>query len=290
MGAQLGFRERTIRAQDGLSLYFRDYGDPGSTSIPILCLSGLARNSKDFAPFANRVSASGQRIVCLDYRGRGRSQYDPDPSNYVPATYINDIRHVLCALGLHRVIVAGTSLGGILGMALGAAMPTSIAGLILNDVGPEIDTSGFDRIRDYLKSDHPHPNWESAIADLKGMFINHSFTDDEWQTVAEATFVKGNDGLLHFDWDVRIYDALDPGGEIPDLWPYFRSVCHIPILVLRGENSDILLPDTIDAMRNAHGDLAAFTVPGAGHTPTLKEPVSIEAVDEFLTRVNTRHS
>ena len=282
------FQERTIRAQDGLSLYFRDYGPGDGRTLPLLCLSGLARNSKDFAPFAERVSQTGRRVLALDYRGRGRSGYDPDPSNYAPPTYLNDVRHLLCALGLHRVIVVGASLGGILGMGFGAALPTTIAGLIMNDVGPEVNTAGFGRIRDYLSADRPHDDWDSAIADLQTVFNNHAFTPEDWRTVAEGTFRRGEDGKLHFDWDVRLYETLEKAESIPDLWPYFRSVGHVPVLVLRGEKSDILQPETLTRMAAAHPDLRAVTVPRAGHTPTLTEPSSIEAIDDFLDHTDRR--
>lgn len=280
-----GFTERTLRAQDGLALYFRDYGPRDAPDPPVLCLTGLARNSKDFAPFAARLAATGRRVLCPDYRGRGRSAYDPDPMNYQPPTYLNDIRHLLAALGLHRVVVMGSSLGGILGMAMGAAMPTAIAGLMLNDVGPEIDTTGFARIQSYLKADRPHRNWAEAIADLKTIFTNNSFTEDEWREVAEGTFVEREDGLLHFDWDVALYKPIEKSPGIPDLWPYFNSVRHVPVLVLRGEKSDILLPETVERMTARHPAIRAVTVPGAGHIPTLKEPAAVEAVDDFLGRI-----
>ena len=283
------FQERTIRAQDGLHLYLRDYGREDGPGLPLLCLSGLARNSKDFAPFAERVSQTGRRILCLDYRGRGRSAYDPDPANYAPPTYLNDVRHVLAALGVHRVIVLGASLGGILGMGFGAAMPTVIAGLIMNDVGPVVSTDGFGRIRDYLSADRPHDDWESAIADLQTVFNNHAFTPEEWRTVAEGTFRRGDDGKLHFDWDVKIYQNLEKAEDIPDLWPYFRSIRHVPALVLRGEQSDILRPETLHEMTAAHPDLRAVTIPRAGHTPTLTEPSSIEAIDDFLEHADSLH-
>ena len=280
-----GFAARTFRAQDGLKLYFRDYGPRDPAHLPILCLTGLARNSKDFAPFAARLAAQGRRVLCLDYRGRGRSAYDPDPMNYQPPTYLNDIRHMLAALGLHKVVVMGSSLGGILGMGMGAAMPTSIAGLMLNDVGPEIDTAGFARIQGYLKTDRPHRNWDEAIADLKSIFTNNSFTDEEWRDVAEGTFAEGEDGLLHFDWDVNLYKPIEKSPGIPDLWPYFNSVRHVPMLVLRGEKSDILPAGTVERMVERHPSIRAVTVPGAGHIPTLKEPEAVEAVDEFLASI-----
>ncbi len=296
------FAEKYFRTQDGLSLYYRDYEptfdgrSDGSDDmrnpdlLPVLCLSGLARNSKDFAPFAARVAATGRRVLCLDYRGRGRSAYDPDPMNYQPATYLNDIRHLLSALGLHKVFVMGSSLGGILGMGMGAAMPTAIAGLMLNDVGPDIETSGFARIQGYLKQDRPQRNWDEAIADLKSIFTNNSFTDEEWRDVAEGTFVLGKDGLLHYDWDVDLYKPIAKSPEVPDLWPYFNSVRHVPVLVLRGEKSDILRSETVEKMVAAHPDISAVTVPGAGHIPTLKEPAAIEAVDEFFAHVQSNSS
>lgn len=289
MSDRAGFTERTFRAQDGLQLYFRDYGPTDSEDLPILCLTGLARNSKDFASFAERLSASGRRVLCLDYRGRGRSAYDPDPMNYQPPTYLNDIRHMLAALGLHKVVVMGSSLGGILGMGMGAAMPTAIAGLMLNDVGPDIDTAGFARIQGYLKTDRPHRNWDEAIADLKTIFTNNSFTEDEWRDVAEGTFAMGDDGMLHYDWDVNLYKPIEQSPGIPDLWPYFNSVKHVPMLVLRGEKSDILLPETVERMVARHPSIRAVTVPGAGHIPTLKEPTAIEAVDDFLGRIPKHH-
>jgi len=287
MAEETGFTAGRFRAQDGLPLYFRDYGPRDAAGLPILCLTGLARNSKDFAPFAERLSAQGRRVLCPDYRGRGRSAYDPDPMNYQPATYLNDIRHLLAVLGLHKVIVMGSSLGGILGMAMGAAMPTAIAGLMLNDVGPEIDTAGFARIQDYLKTDRPHRTWDEAITDLKTIFTNNSFTDDEWREVAEGTFAEGPDGLLHFDWDVNLYKPIEKSPGIPDLWPYFNSVRHLPLLVLRGEKSDILHAETVVRMVERHPSIRAVTVPGAGHIPTLKEPEAIEAVDDFLGSIPT---
>nr|WP_300500421.1 alpha/beta fold hydrolase [uncultured Rhodococcus sp.] len=146
-----GYRERWLTAQDGLKLYFRDYqppggvtgGGPAASATPVLCLPGVSRNSKDFAPLAQRLS-QGRRVICPDYRGRGRSQYDPDWSHYHPPVYVDDIRHLLCALGVHRVHVIGTSLGGILAMVMAVAMPGTVAGAVLNDIGPEIEISGLD--------------------------------------------------------------------------------------------------------------------------------------------------
>ncbi|MGB1548561.1 MAG: alpha/beta fold hydrolase, partial [Alphaproteobacteria bacterium] len=138
------YRSRHFLSQDGLRLYFRDYGDPLSEKAPLLCLAGLTRNSSDFHDLATRLMGE-RRILALDYRGRGRSDYDPDWRHYEARTYLNDIHHLLTATGVHRVVLVGTSLGGILSMALGAVMPMALAGVILNDVGPVVSTAGLAR-------------------------------------------------------------------------------------------------------------------------------------------------
>ncbi len=285
---------RRYTAQDGISLYFRDYPAPtdaqGETAI--LCLSGLARNSKDFAFLAPEIAAGAlgppRRVICPDYRGRGRSDPDPDPANYKPETYLNDIRHLLMALGLHRVIVIGASLGGLLGMGLGVAAPPGLAGLVLNDVGPEISGAGMDRIIDYLKSDRRHPSLEAATAELRAIFKQPGWSDEDWRIAAAATFIQREDGLYHVDWDPQIAAPMTKGAPIPDLWRYFKAVTRVPLLALRGEFSDILTDATLQGMAAAHPGAVTVTIIGAGHTPTLNEPDSRKALYDFLSRCDRR--
>ncbi len=278
------FRERRITSYDNLSLYVRDYGSPLDPRPPLLCLGGLTRNSKDFAPFAEKYSADGRRVVCPDYRGRGRSDYDPNWHNYHPGTYIRDIQDLLSALNLHRVVVVGTSLGGILGMGMGAAMPTALSALIMNDVGPEVETGGLNFIIDYIKEDRPHDDWESAVGTIKTMLPNLTFQDDGiWLKMAQNTFREKEDGKLYFDWDVDIAKPmLKSSYAIPDMWPLFRTLKDVPTLVLRGAESDILSPACFARMRDAKPDLVAVEIPRAGHVPTLAEPESRAALDDFL--------
>ncbi len=276
------YRERRYTAQDGLSLYYRDYGDPLSTCVPILCLAGLTRNSKDFHDLAMRLCGN-RRVVCPDYRGRGRSDYDPDTSHYQPSTYLDDIRHLLAVTGMHRVIVVGTSLGGLLAMAMGAAMPTVLAGVILNDIGPEVGRGGLDRILAYISQDRPQQNWDDAVAELKSMFPELGLASEEvWRKAAEATFRRGEDGRLHFDWDVRLVEPLRKKPPPDDLWPLYRSLRRVPVLVLRGERSDILSAETVARMVAEHPQATAVTIPRAGHVPTLAEPEATAAIDAFL--------
>ncbi len=283
----MGFTERHISSQDGLSLYVRDYGNPHDARAPVLCLGGLSRNSKDFHSLAERVAADGRRVIAPDYRGRGRSDYDRDWRNYNPGVYVRDVHDILTALDVHRLVLIGTSLGGIVGMAMGAAMPAALAGVVLNDIGPEVETEGLDHIIAYMKEDRPQNSWDDAVATIRRMLPNLSFQDESiWLRMAQNTFRECEDGKLRFDWDVDIIKpALQPGYEIPDMWPLFRTLTHVPVLLLRGEHSDILSRDCFRRMQEAKPDMAAVEIPRCGHVPTLSEPESREAIDGFLARV-----
>lgn len=280
------YREQRFRSQDDLALYYRDYGDPLSPKTPLLCLSGLTRNAKDFERLALRIAAE-RRVLSPDYRGRGRSQYDPDWRNYRPETYLNDIRHLLIAANVHRFIAVGTSLGGILAMALGTLMPKALVGVVLNDVGPEVASPGLARILDYIGADRPQPDWAHASAHLKLMFPKLGLTEEaDWLRLAEGTYRAGEDGLLHFDWDTALARPIvGSRGEVPPMWPLFRSLRKLPALAVRGANSDVLSETTFEAMAREKPDLVRVTVPGVGHTPTLEEPATRAALDGFLARL-----
>ncbi len=271
-------------SQDGLSIYYRDYGDPLSGATPVLCLAGLTRNSKDFHAAAMRL-ATARRVICPDYRGRGRSDYDTNPRNYHPAIHINDIRHLMVATGLHRAIVIGTSFGGLLAMGMALAAPGSLRAVVLNDIGPEVAAGGLKRIMAYIGADRPQPDWDSAVAEMKRMFPTLSCSSGaDWLDAAQATWRGGPDGLLHFDWDVRLAGMLARARRGVEPWALFRGLAGIPVLALRGELSDMLSHETLERMADEHGDLTAVTIPGCGHPPRLTEPASIEALDEFVAR------
>ena len=281
------YREHRLTVQDGLSLYYREYGDPLADRVPVLCLPGLARNSKDFHRLAGRLGTT-RWVVCPDYRGRGRSGYDPNSENYQPATYINDLRHLLAAAGLHRAVVIGTSMGGLLACAMGAAIPGALAGVVLNDVGPDIGEEGLGRILQYLAKDNPQPDWDSAVRTFKAMLPKLSLrTEEDWRAATEATWYEGEDGMLHYDWDIHIVDPLLKKRPLPDLWALYRSLRHIPVLAIRGGASDVLLPPTFAQMATEHPGLEQLTIDGVGHVPTLTEPEATEAIDEFLSRIDS---
>ncbi len=281
-----GFRERRYSAQDGLSLYFRDYGDPLSEADPVLCLSGLARNCKDFHAFALRL-AGHRRVVCPDYRGRGRSQYDPDWRNYRPETYVNDLFHLLAAANLHRVVICGVSLGGLLSMGLAVMAPTHIAGVVLDDVGPEVNSSGLARIVDYIGRDHPQADLDAATACVKDLFPQLGLESEEaWRNFAEATFRQADGGTWHVDWDINLARALDH--DVPDLWAYYQALVPLPVLALRGQLSDVLSAETFARMAQVKPDLVQKTISGVGHVPVLANPQVEQAIDDFLTRIDGR--
>lgn len=283
------FREHRYTTQDGLSLYYRSYGDPLAAKTPVLCLPGLARNSKDFHRPAERLC--GERwVICPDYRGRGRSDYDPDSDNYQPATYLGDLRHLLAAVGMHHAVVIGTSMGGLLACAMGAAMPSVLSGVVLNDIGPDIGDDGLSRIMSYLSKDNPQPDWDSAVRAFKHLLPNLSLrTEEDWRAATEATWIEGDDGILHYDWDLHIVDPLVKKHPLPDLWALFRTLRNLPVLAIRGGASDVLLPPTFARMAAEHPDLDQLTIDGVGHVPSLTETESIEAIDRLLARADARH-
>jgi pimeloyl-ACP methyl ester carboxylesterase len=278
------FRERRLTAQDGLQLYYRDYGDPLSARLPLICLSGIVRNSADYADLAERHAAE-RRVICLDYRGRGRSAYDRNWRNYDPHVYANDIGHLIAANDFHRVIVVGTSLGGVLAMGLAVLKPSVLGAVVINDIGPEVAPGGVARIVDYIGADHPQPDWPSAVAYLRELLPTLSIrTDAGWMKMARGTFREGADGLLHVDWDTKLARPLAKGGAVPDLWRYFHALRPVPTLALRGTLSDVLSAETFERMALAKPDLLRVTVPEAGHAPTLNEPHAAAAVDDFIRR------
>jgi pimeloyl-ACP methyl ester carboxylesterase len=280
------YTERFILAQDGLSLYTRDYEPPREDGTAVLCLAGMTRNSKDFAHIA-RVLSPRRRVICPDYRGRGRSEYDSNWRNYEPMVYLNDVLHLLTALDVHRVAIIGTSLGGLLAMALAIARPGAVAGVVLNDIGPEIGPGSLGHILDYVAHDQPQPDWPSATAEIRRMFGFLELGDPaNWERMARATYKECPDGMLRFDWDVRLVRPFRKAlRRQVDLWPYFRALKSVPVLAVRGGKSAVLLPDCLERMKAEKPDLLTATVPGVGHTPNLGEPAAVAALDEFFARV-----
>ena len=280
--------EGVVSAGDGIRMYYRDYGDGNAAKTPVLCLSGLTRNSKDFHGLAKWL-ARERRVVTLDYRGRGQSEYDPDWKNYQPATYVSDVRHLLSALSLHRVFVVGTSLGGIIAMGMGVAMPGVLAGVLLNDVGPDISLPGLSIIQRYMEAQKAFSDWRTVADHLARFFPDLGFkTPEDWEFMARLNYRQREDGKIIQEWDpnlVRPLQNFDPKGI--DLWPLFRSLGRIPLVTLRGEKSNILTTETFQHMIDVNPHMTAVTVPDVGHVPSLAEPQSIDALTGALVHADT---
>jgi len=279
------FAEKTIKTVDGLSVSYRDYpGSAGASASPVLCLHGLTRNSADFEDLAPRLAAH-RRVLAMDVRGRGRSDFDPNWRNYHPGTYLADVFTLLDHEGMERVAVIGTSMGGILGMMLGAERPRALTGLVLNDIGPAIETAGLARIAGFVGKAAPVGSWAEAREQIKA--INETalpdLSDEDWDRFARRLYTEDESGRLVPAYDPEIATAMAEAGAAPlDLWKVFDALADIPILVLRGETSDILSAETVSAMRARHRNLTAAEVPGRGHAPMLDEPVALAAIESFL--------
>jgi pimeloyl-ACP methyl ester carboxylesterase len=278
------WRDRFYHARDGIRLHYREYGDPASARAPVLCLGGLTRNCQDFDLLARRL-ARQRRVVCPDLRGRGDSAFDPNWRNYRPEVYLDDLRQLMAAARLGHVIVIGTSLGGVLAMAMGVAMPVALRGVVLNDTGPEFDVAGIARIIDYVGEDQPQPDWETAARHMADRFPHLSKrNDDIWRRLVRNSYREGADGRLHVNWDVNLSRSLKRlvRGPLPDLWPLYRSLKNVPVLALRGAWSDVVTAAALDRMAHEKPDLIAVTVRDVGHAPTLEEPEAEAALNDFL--------
>jgi pimeloyl-ACP methyl ester carboxylesterase len=283
--AEPTFHECHWTSADGLQLYYRDYPGPDDRP-PLLCLHGLTRNSRDFATIAERY-AGEFRVITLDFRGRGQSDRDPTPANYVPNVYANDVLGLLNALGIDEAIFFGTSLGGLVTMIVAALEGGRIAGSILNDIGPDIDPEGLRRIGSYVGTSTRFRDWDEAavhVASLGGG-LPARFTDADWARIARQ-LCREQDGEVVLDYDRAIADVfkVEPSDPPFDMWPLFRALSANPVLVLRGEVSDLLTAATAERMAAEGPEVEIVTIPGIGHAPWLDEPEAVAAVDRFLSR------
>lgn len=276
MDADSGFRSLFISARDGLKLHVRDYGSLAALSLPVVCLPGLARTAADFHELALALSgdpAQPRRVLALDYRGRGRSEYDRDWRNYEIRVELDDLMQVLAATGIEEAAFVGTSRGGLLTMALAVARPGLIKGVVFNDVGPVIDARGLLRIRGYVGK-LPTPRSFAEGAEILKRLADQQFPlfgDAEWEIMARRTWKQRNDTLVP-DYDPRLLktlEELDLEAPLPVLWPYFAALNHVPVLAIRGENSDLLAEQTLLQMGQRHPHCEIFTAPGQGHAPLL---------------------
>jgi pimeloyl-ACP methyl ester carboxylesterase len=278
-----------VTAQDGLRLHVREYGVRRSSALPVVCLPGLARTIADFDTLAAALSSDQRtrRVIAIDARGRGQSDYDHNPENYNVAVELGDVVTVLIALGIGPAIFVGSSRGGILTMLLGVAHPTLIAGVVLHDIGPVIDPKGVARIKSYVGK-LPQPRDFAEGAEVLRRLFDAQFpklTAEEWLAAARRTW-KTDDGALVPTYDIRLARTLaevDIGRPLPTMWNEFDALSRVPVLVIRGAKSDILSAETVAEMRVHHPAMEVIEVADQGHVP-LFDHDTIPPIAAFVGR------
>jgi len=281
------YEDRFWTSRDGLKLHARDYAG-GETCPPVVCLHGLTRNARDFAELAERLSPV-RRVLCPDLRGRGDSEYAREASTYNPLQYVEDLEVLLDELAIARFVAIGTSLGGLMTMLLALRTPERLAGVVLNDIGPRLEPAGLERIKEYVGQGRSYPTWVHAARALEEtQAIAHPGQDlPFWIAFAKRVMTLTSNGRIVFDYDMKIAEpiaALDPERQ-PDMWPAIDALKGPPVLILRGQLSDLLSEATLAEMLARLPAAEAVTVPGVGHAPLLTEPEATVAIDRLLARV-----
>jgi pimeloyl-ACP methyl ester carboxylesterase len=287
------FAERRWTSPDGLSLFARDYAAAsGPAKLPVIAIHGLTRNSADFETIAPLIAQSGRRVLAVDVRGRGKSDRAPDPMTYQPLNYAHDVLALMDQAGVSRAVFLGTSMGGLITMALAAIRSKVIAAAIINDVGPEVAKEGLARIAAYSGQPVDTPGWAEAAAYVKSInaVAFPRYTDADWDAFARRVFRIGTEGSPVLDYDPDIAVPIRAAGAkalVPNLWPMFSRLTKArPVLLVRGENSDLLSEAIAAKMRKRAPKMDFVEVPGVGHAPMLDEPEAKAAIFPFLGEVD----
>lgn len=301
----MAFSEHRYTSDDGLSLYYRDYGSKDASDT-ILCLPGLTRNSRDFHELALRYG-DRYRVLCADPRGRGMSDRDPNWRNYNVATYMPDVNRLMDVAGVDRAIFVGTSMGGLLSMTMAYQRPERVKAIVLNDIGPEADGAGVKRILGYVGRRATVDSWDEAVTQLQNTYAGGvpDRPREFWERRVRMSYREDQDGRPKPDMDPRIGDAIRHSMRVVpvlkllralrlvkhvhgvpiDTWDSFRAV-KVPCMVMRGALSDILSEEIVGRMRAVKPDLEVATIPGIGHSPYIEGPEMLTAIDAFLARLD----
>ena len=285
------YTDHFYKSADGrLTLYARDYSANGADKTPLLLMHGLTRNSADFEPLAEHL-AGEYRLIIADQRGRGRSDYDEHPENYNPVVYAADMGALLDSLNIDKALAIGTSMGGLMAMVMTQMMPGRLTAIVLNDVGPEVDMAGIRRIQSYVGGgDAPATDWVSAAkqAEAVNAAAFPDYGPEDWMAFARRTYHENADGVPVLAYDKAIAAGMqdnDLTAVPPDLWPAWDAMGGIPVLTLRGANSDLLSAEILAEMARRHtGDFTPIIVPNRGHAPILDEPEALQAILAFVKR------
>jgi pimeloyl-ACP methyl ester carboxylesterase len=254
----------------------------------VLCLHGLTRNSRDFEDLAPHLQKH-YRVIVPDVRGRGLSARDPNPQNYQPAIYLQDIVTLIDTVAAQRVAVIGTSMGGLLAMMMAVGSGGRVSGLVLNDMGPEVDPKGLERIKGYAGRLPAPKNWDEAVAQTRSMFGTAwpNLSTERWLALTRRGYREDEKGGLNVDADPMIGEMLRAApAASANLWPFWKALRGIPMLAIRGAQSDILSAATFAKMKAENPELVQLEVAQRGHVPLLDEPECIAAIDAFLARIS----
>ncbi|MBK8629823.1 MAG: alpha/beta hydrolase [Sphingomonadales bacterium] len=273
---------------DGLRLHYRDYAGPKNRPA-LLCMPGLTRNIRDFEPLIAHL-AGDWRIIAVEFRGRGESEYSKAPASYAPPVYAQDVALLIEELKLRKIVTIGTSLGGLVSMMLAAMLPDRIVGAVLNDIGPVVEQRGLDRIKSYVGKAQAWPTWVHAAraAAEQNADVYPGYDLENWIAMAKRLNTLTPQGRVVPDYDPRIAEPIraeQTNAVPPDLWPLYEAFGEAQVLVLRGELSDILSAETARAMGRRLPNAKVRTVPDVGHAPVLDEPASVRAIQGLLKAV-----
>jgi pimeloyl-ACP methyl ester carboxylesterase len=288
--ANRDYEDVWYQSPDGLKLYARHYPGPDdSPLLPVLCMHGLTRNSADFAWIASHLART-RRVISVDQRGRGLSDYDSNPANYTPVTYVGDMFKLLDELAIPRMLVIGTSMGGLMAMLMANMQPQRFAGIVLNDIGPELDPAGLARIKSYVGKSREIRSWDDAVAQTREIndMAFPNYTDEEWLRFTRGLYreVAGVPQLAHDPAIARPMLDDESNAVPPDLWPLYTAMASIPMLLIRGAISDLLALDCVAKMQEISPGLRVLNVPDRGHAPMLDEPVAVRAIEDFFADID----
>ncbi|MEJ8573661.1 alpha/beta hydrolase [Microbaculum marinum] len=293
-GAPAEWRDVLVTAQDGLRIHVRDY--PGeSRHLPVVCLPGLTRNGRDFHELARFLSTHKdrpRRVLAVDFRGRGGSGYDPNWKNYTPSTELADVLDVLTACRVDAACFVGTSRGGLVTMLMAAARPSALRAAILNDIGPEIEGRGLLRIKNLLSATRDPGSWEQATDTLRRAYEQQfpAVDDAGWASYTRKTFAD-RDGRPVRDFDPKLMKTLenvDFNQPLQTIWPQFDGLAKVPLMVVRGEHSDILSEKTLAGMTARRTNTEVVIAEGSGHAPMLTEPDILGRIAAFIAAAEDR--
>ncbi|WP_377511913.1 alpha/beta fold hydrolase [Octadecabacter sp. R77987] len=265
---------------NGTRLHFTDEG----TGAPVLCLAGLTRNGADFNHVAPHLD--GVRLIRLDYRGRGQSDW-ADPASYTIPQEAHDTLALMDHLGLEKAAILGTSRGGLIAMVIAATAKDRLTGVALNDIGPDISEQGLKVIRNYIGKNPAQASYvEAAQFRARNWVQFRNVPKERWLEEVANHYRETPDGLV-IRYDPKLRDAvLDAGAQpAPDLWPLFDALGGLPLALIRGANSDLLTPETAAEMQRRRPDMIFANVADRGHVPFLDEPAALDALMQWKAKL-----